>query len=40
MPVQKLRFIFNNKIYEQKDDVSMGSLLGPVLANIIMAELE
>ena len=40
MPVQKLRFIFNNKIYEQKDDVSMGSLLGPVLANIVMTELE
>ena len=40
MPVQKLRFIFNNKIYEQKDDVGMGSLLRPVLANIIMTELE
>ena len=28
-------FIFNNKIYEQKDGVSMGSPLGPVLANIM-----
>ena len=31
---------FNNKLYEQKDGVSMGSSLGPVLANIIMTELE
>ena len=36
----KTSFIFNNKIYEQKDGVSMGSPLGPVLVNIIMAELE
>ena len=36
----KTSFIFNNKIYEQKDDVSMSSPLGPVWANIIMAELE
>ena len=36
----KTSFIFNNKIYEQKDDVSMSSPLGPVLANMIMAELE
>ena len=27
---------FNNKLYEQRDGVSMGGLLGPVLANIIM----
>ena len=27
-------------IYEQKDDVSMGASLGPVLANIIMTECE
>ena len=31
---------FNNVIYEQIDSVSMGSCLGPVLANIIMTELE
>ena len=36
----KTSFIFNNKIYEQKDGVSMGSPLGPVLVNIIMTELE
>ena len=30
----------NNVIYEQKDGVSMGASLGPVLANIIMTELE
>ena len=31
---------FSNKFYLQKDGVSMGSPLGPVLANIIMTELE
>ena len=36
----KTSFIFNNKIYEQKDGVSMVSPLGPVLANIIMTELD
>ena len=29
-------FSFNTKFYQQKDGVSMGSSLGPVLANIIM----
>ena len=33
-------FTFNNIIYEQKDGVSMGGSLGPVLANIIMTECE
>ena len=33
-------FSFNNTIYEQIYGVSMGSCLGPVLANIIMTELE
>ena len=36
----KTVFSFNNKLYQQKDGVSMGSSLGPVLANIIMTELE
>ena len=36
----KTAFIFNNKLYEQKDGVGMGSSLGPVLANIIMMELQ
>ena len=36
----KTSFIFHNNIYEQKDGVSMGSPLGPVLANIVMTELE
>ena len=35
----KTAFLFNNIIYEQKDGVSMGSVLGPVMANIIMTEL-
>ena len=30
----------NNTFYEQIDGVSMGGSLGPLLANIIMAELE
>ena len=33
-------FSFNNIIYEQKDSLSMGSSLGPVMTNIIMTELE
>ena len=36
----KSAFSFNNTIYEQIDGVSMGSCLGPVLANITMTELE
>ena len=36
----KSAFSFNNTIYKQIDGVSMGSCLGPVLANIIMTELE
>ena len=36
----KTAFSFNNKLYQQKDGVSMGSSLGPVLANIIMTEIE
>ena len=36
----KTVFSANNELYEQTDGVSMGSSLGPVLANIIMTELE
>ena len=36
----KNAFSLSNTIYEQIDDVSMGSCLGPILANIIMTELE
>ena len=36
----KTALSFNNKFYQQKDDVSRGSSLGPVLANIVMTELE
>ena len=36
----KTVFSFNNNIYKQKDGVSLGSSLGPILANIIMTELE
>ena len=31
---------FNNKFYQQKDVVGMGSSIGPVLTNIVMTELE
>ena len=37
---QKTAFSFNSKIYKQTDGVSMGSLLGPVLVNIIMTQIE
>ena len=37
---QENHFIFNNKIYDQVDGVSMGSPLGPILANILMCHLE
>ena len=33
-------FTLNNKTYLQVDGVAMGSLLGPVLANIFMVEIE
>ena len=36
----KTAFSFNNKLFEQTDGVSMGSALGPVLANIILSEFE
>ena len=37
---KKTAFSFNDVIYEQVDGVSMGSSLGPVLANITMTEME
>ena len=36
----KTVFYFNNVIYKQRDGVSMGSSLGPILANVIMTKLE
>ena len=36
----KTAFSFNSKFYKQIDGVSMGSPLGPMLANIIMTALE
>ena len=37
---KNVHFTFNNDIYKQTDGVALGSPLGPVLAGIIMAELE
>ena len=37
---RKTTFSFNSVLYEQVDGVSMGACLGPVLANIILTELE
>ena len=36
----KTIFSSDGKIYKQTDGVSMGSSLGPVLANVIMTEFE
>ena len=36
----KTAFMLDGVIYEQTDGVSMGASLGPVLANIIMTEME
>ena len=36
----KTAFMYDGVIYEQIDGVSMGAALGPVLANIIMTEME
>ena len=36
----KTAFMLDGIIYEQTDGVSMGASLGPVLANIIMTEME
>ena len=37
---KKTAFVFDNEIYKQIDGVRMWSPLAPVLANIIMTELE
>ena len=37
---KKSAFSFNGNVYKQTDGVSMGSSLGPVIANIFMTELE
>ena len=37
---KNVHFIFENDIYQQKDDVVMGSPLRPVLAGIFMIHLE
>ena len=37
---KSVHFAFHGNIYVQNDDVSMGSALGTVLANIFMVELE
>ena len=33
---KNFHFTFGNSIYQQKDGVTLGSLLGPVLAGIFM----
>ena len=38
--VTKTAFTFNDVIYEQVNGVSMGGTLGPLMANIILTELE
>ena len=40
LSTKNVPFTFNNEIYQQRDGVAMGSPLGPVLAGIIMVELE
>ena len=35
-----VQFQFNNKYYRQIDGVTMGSPLGPLLADVFMAKLE
>ena len=40
MCTKEMHFSFNGRIYQQVDGVAMGSPLGPVIANVFMAELE
>ena len=37
---KNVHFTFENNVYQQKDGVAMGSLLGPVLEGIFNVELE
>ena len=37
LAVKNGHFLFNNSLYEQVDDVAMGSPLGPLFANIFLA---
>ena len=37
---KKTAFSFVNALYEQCDSISMGSSLGPILANVILTEFE
>ena len=37
---KNVHFTFENNIYKQKDEVAMGSPIGPVLAGIFMVHLE
>ena len=37
---KNVHFTYNRKIFVQTDGVAMASLLGPVLADIFMTELE
>ena len=37
---KNFHFTFNEEVYKQTDGVAMGSLLGPVIADIFMVELE
>ena len=40
VPAEESFFTFNNKYYKQVDGASMGSPLGPALANIFMCSFE
>ena len=37
---KNVHFTFENNIYKQKDEVAMGSPIGPVLAGVFMVNLE
>ena len=40
MTTSGVKFIFKSTMYWQNDDIAMGSLLGPVLANIFVGYYE
>ncbi|CAH8568118.1 unnamed protein product [Dicrocoelium dendriticum] len=40
MCTRNVQFLFDGKIYRQKDGVAMGSPLGPLLADVFMSKLE